>query len=102
MNVHNEILRTIARNCSLFGIEEEEVYRTAGINIDSIRVSDGMQDWKVGVNIWNAALKLTSYPYISLSFGKVITFSVLGWIAPLATSSNNLKSSLKSIVDFFL
>jgi AraC-like DNA-binding protein len=46
-------------------------------------------------------LLLTGYRLISLSFGKNITFSVLGWIAPLTSSSPNLKLAWKSFTEFF-
>jgi AraC-like DNA-binding protein len=101
MQVHNEILRTIARNCAYFGIAEEEVYRHAGISVDAIMLSDGMQPWKTGIKLWESALALTGYRLISLSFGKNITFSVLGWIAPLTSSSPNLKLAWKSFTEFF-
>jgi AraC-like DNA-binding protein len=69
--------------------------------MDSIAIPDGMQDWKVGIRFWETALKLTGYRFIGLSFGKNITFSVLGWIAPLTSSSPNLKFAWKSFADFF-
>jgi hypothetical protein len=77
MQVHNEIIRAIARNCAAFGIEEATVYRDAGANPDAIAIADGMQDWKVGIRVWESALALTGYRLISLSFGKNITFSGL-------------------------
>ncbi|QHT70117.1 AraC family transcriptional regulator [Rhodocytophaga rosea] len=101
MQVHNEILRTIARNCTYFSIREEEVYRHAGISVDSILLPDGMQPWETGIKLWESALALTGYRLISLSFGKNITFSVLGWIAPLTSSSPNLKLAWKSFTEFF-
>ncbi len=101
MQVHNEILRNIARSCADFGIQEEAVYQLAGINAESIAVTDGMQDWKTGINLWESALKLTNYRLISLSFGKKITFSALGWIAPLTLSSPTLLHAWKSFVEFF-
>ncbi len=101
MLVHNEILRTIARHCETFGVKEKEVYKLAGIHEASMAVPDGMQDWKVGVKIWESALQLTSYRLISLSFGKIITFSVLGWISPLTSSSPDLTHAWKSFTEFF-
>jgi AraC-like DNA-binding protein len=101
MQVHNEIIRAIARNCAAFGIEEATVYRDAGANPDTIAIADGMQDWKVGIRVWESALALTGYRLISLSFGKNITFSVLGWIAPLTASSPDLKRAWNSFAEFF-
>lgn len=101
MQVHNEIVRNIARNCAAYGVKEEYVYRLAGVNAESIAIPDGMQDWKAGIKMWESALKLTNYRFNGLSFGKNITFSVLGWIAPLTSSSPNLKYAWKSFADFF-
>ncbi|MDO1450511.1 AraC family transcriptional regulator ligand-binding domain-containing protein [Rhodocytophaga aerolata] len=101
MQVHNEILRAIARNCESYGIKEEAVYQLAGVNPDSIAIPDGMQDWKQGIRMWESALTLTNYQFIGISFGKNITFSVLGWIAPLTSSSPSLKFAWKSFADFF-
>jgi hypothetical protein len=101
MQVHNEIIRTIARNCAAFGIEETRIYREAGADPDAIALADGMQDWKVGIQVWESALLMTGYRLISLSFGKNITFSVLGWIAPLTASSPDLKRAWKSFAEFF-
>src|SRR5690349_7762208 len=101
MQVDNEILRTIATNCVAYGVKEEEVYRLAGVTTSSITIPDGMQDWKTGIRMWESALQLTNYRLISLSFGKNITFSVLGWIAPLTSSSPYLKLAWKSIAEFF-
>lgn len=102
MQVHNQILRAIARNCAAYGIKEEDVYQLAGISAASMAVPDGMQDWKTGIKFWEAALKLTGYRYISISFGKNITFSVLGWIAPLTSSSPHLTSAWKTFAEFSL
>lgn len=101
MQVHNEILRAIARNCAAYGITEADVYKQAGVNAESIAIPDGMQDWKTGIKFWESALKLTGYRFISLSFGKNITFSVLGWIAPLTSSSPNLTFAWRSFAEFF-
>lgn len=101
MQVHNEIVRNIARHCEAFGVKEADIYRVAGINETSIAVSDGMQDWKVSIKVWESAIQLTNYRLISLSFGKIITFSVLGWISPLTSSSPNLKLAWKSFTQFF-
>jgi AraC-like DNA-binding protein len=101
MQVHNEILRNIARSCEAFGVKENEVYVQAGVDEKSISVQEGMQDWRLGIKIWESALKCTNYRYISLNFGKNITFSVLGWIAPLTSSSPDLHAAWKSFTDFF-
>jgi AraC-like DNA-binding protein len=101
MQVHNEILRAIARNCAAYGVKEEDVYHMAGVSTASIAIADGMQDWKTGIKLWEAALKLTNYRFISISFGKNITFSVLGWIAPLTSSSPTLKFAWKTFAEFF-
>lgn len=101
MQVHNEIIRTIARNCIAFGVQEEEVYRQAGVVPASLHIAHGMQHWKTGIKVWESALKLTGYRLISLSFGKNITFSVLGWIAPLTSSSPSLHAAWNSFTEFF-
>ncbi|WP_266367332.1 AraC family transcriptional regulator ligand-binding domain-containing protein [Tellurirhabdus rosea] len=101
MHVHSEIVRTIARNCAAFGVAEEAVYRQAGITPEILAVADGMVDWKIGIRMWESALELTRYRYISLNFGKNITFSVLGWIAPVTASSRNLAMAWRSFADFF-
>lgn len=101
MWVHNEIVRNIARSCAGYGINEQDVYTQAGIDEKTLNDPDGRQDWNTGIRIWDAALRLTGYRFIGLSFGKNINFSVLGWIAPLTTSSPTLKLAWKSFSDFF-
>lgn len=101
MQVHNEIIRTIARNCNAFGISEEQVYEKAGITKESVSSDEGMQNWRTGIRIWEAAAGLTGYPHLALHFGKKITFSVLGWIAPLTSSSKDLFHAWKTFADFF-
>lgn len=101
MRVHNEILRVIARNCIDFGVEEAAVYQKAGVDPAALDLPDGMQDWRVGVRIWESALALTRYRYISLSFGENVTFSALGLIAPLTASGSNLAQAWQSFVDFW-
>jgi AraC-like DNA-binding protein len=101
MWVHNEIVKNIARSCAAYGIKEQEVYREAGVDEAGLKDENGRQDWKAGVSIWRAALKLTGYRFIGLSFGKNINFGVLGWIAPVTTSSPSLKHAWKSFADFF-
>lgn len=101
MQAHNEILRTIVGNCASLGITEDLVYRQAGIAKELIAEPDGMQDWKLGVRLWQSVLELSSYRLIGLSFGKNITPSVLGWIGPLTLSSPDLKRVWKSFTEFF-
>ncbi|RYD56712.1 MAG: AraC family transcriptional regulator [Sphingobacteriales bacterium] len=101
MWVHNEIIRNIARSCAIYGIREQQVYTEAGPIEANLQDPDGKQDWKTGVRVWEAVLKLTGYRFAGLSFGKNINFAVLGWIAPLTTSSPTLKLAWKSFSDFF-
>jgi AraC-like DNA-binding protein len=101
MRVHNEILKTLIRNASHFGVDEVEIYRDTGLTTELLNVADGMQDWSVGIKVWESILNRSNYRYISLNFGKRITFSVLGWISPLVSSSSDLLTSWKSIVSFF-
>lgn len=101
MQVHNEIIRNIARNCAAYSITEEQVYALAKLDPELIAPEDGMQDWRIGVRVWESALRLTNYRLISLSFGKNITFSSLGWIAPLTASSPILAMAWKSFTGYF-
>ncbi|MCR6641989.1 MAG: AraC family transcriptional regulator [Sporocytophaga sp.] len=101
MRVNNEILKTLIINASHFGVDEAEIYKDTGLSASILNEADGMQDWIVGIKVWESILKRSDYRYISLSFGKRITFSVLGWISPLVSSSSDLHTSWKSIVNFF-
>jgi AraC-like DNA-binding protein len=101
MWVHNEIIRNIAASCTAYGVQADDVLRMAGIAPDALADKDGKQDWRTGIRIWEAALQLTGYRFISLSFGRNTNFSVLGWIAPLTTSSPVLKLAWRSFADFF-
>lgn len=101
MWVHNEIVKNIAACCTAYGVAEEAVYREAGIGKDALADKDGRQDWTTGIHVWEATLKLTGYRFIGLSFGKQISFAVLGWIAPLTTSSPTLRHAWKTFADYF-
>gem|GEM_PF-1231312 len=101
MHVHSEIVRTIARNCRLYGLTEGEVYAHAGVSPALFEAPEQMVDWKVGIRVWESSQALTRYRYISLQFGKQITFSVLGWIAPVTSSGQHLLAAWRSLEDFF-
>ncbi|MBO9698619.1 MAG: AraC family transcriptional regulator ligand-binding domain-containing protein [Sporocytophaga sp.] len=101
MRVHNEILKTLINNASHFGIDEMEIYKDTGLNAGTLNEAEGMQDWSAGIKVWESILQRSNYRQISLNFGKRITFSVLGWISPLVSSSSDLLTAWKSIVNFF-
>lgn len=101
MRVHNEILKTLISNASHFGVDEIEIYKDTGLDANILRDAEGMQDWIIGVRVWESILKRSNFRYISLNFGKRITFSVLGWISPLVSSSSDLLTAWASIVNFF-
>jgi len=101
MRVHNEILKTLISNASHFGVDEVEIYKDTGLDAKILSEAEGMQDWTTGIKVWESVMKRSGYRYISLNFGKRITFSVLGWISPLVSSSSDLLTAWQSIVNFF-
>ncbi len=102
MQVHRDILLSLADQMQSFGYTKAEILKRADINPDRDADRLGMIDSSKGIVMWKVIHKLTQYPLIGLSFGKNLTFSNLSWIAGLMQSSDRLIDAWKTFCDFSL
>lgn len=102
MQVHRDILISLADNMHSYGYSRTGMLMRAGIDLEKDVNALEMVDSEKGIRLWNEIFTLTKYPPIGLSFGKNLTFSNLSWIAGLTQTSATLLDAWKSFCEFSL
>lgn len=102
MQVHRDIVLSLADNMHSFGYSRAGILKRAGVDITSDVNSMDMIDSEKGIAVWKVIYELCNYPLVGISFGKNLTFSNLSWVAALTQNSDQLLSAWKSFCDFSL
>lgn len=102
MQVHRDIVLSLADNMHSFGYSRTGILKRANIELDRDVDSTDMLDSEKGIAVWKIIYELSNYPIIGISFGKNLTFSNLSWVAGLAQSSDHLLGAWKSFCEFSL
>lgn len=102
MQVHRDILLSLADNMHSFGYSRAAILTRAGIDIEKDVNNMDMVDSEKGIAVWKVIYELCNYPLIGISFGKNLTFSNLSWVAALTQNSDQLLGAWKAFCDFSL
>jgi AraC-like DNA-binding protein len=102
MQVHKDIILSLADNMHSYGYSRDGMLKRAGIDLHRDVNEQNMIDSEKGIALWSVIYELSQYEVIGISFGKNLTFSNLSWVAGLTQNSQNLKEAWKSFCDFSL
>lgn len=102
MQVHKDIILSLADNMHSYGYSRGGMLKRADIDLDRDVDKQNMIDYKKGIALWRVIYELSDYAVIGISFGKNLTFSNLSWVAGLTQNSQNLREAWQSFCDFSL